>query len=111
MSNHALLQLVYSEHRATNYGLSYPIQGDSDSRLSYLGFDIPLTLEPFLFVPSVRLFVSLGVANSTIGIPRLLPLYAGYAAGLSPIKSGFCIVSRFLVGRFSRLCFTVETPH
>ncbi len=70
----------------------------------------PLDHTPFLFVPSVRLFVPLGVAISTIGTPGLLPLFTEYAAGLSPMKSGVIVVSRFRIGRFSRLCFHRGNP-
>ena len=79
---------MFSEHRATNYGLSYPNSGGSAARLAYLGFDFPLTLSSFLFVPSVRLIVPLGVANLTTEFPRLLPILRFDSAGMISSEVG-----------------------
>lgn len=43
----------------------------------------------FFSFPQRDCYVPLGVANSTIGFPGLLPLFPKDAVGISPIKSGF----------------------
>ena len=66
----------------------------------------PLDPQP-VFIRSLRwLIVPLGVANSTTGFPRLLPLSDQYAAGIMlQWSQDFAVVSCSMFGCFSRLVF------
>jgi hypothetical protein len=89
VSNQALLQVIYSEHLRPITVCPTRTEGIPLLGKAYLGFDLPLTFNSFLFVPSVRLLVPLGGANSTIGFPDSYRYSLDVRRELNPMKSGF----------------------
>ena len=88
MSNHALFQVIYSEHLRPITVCPTRIKGILLLVQPTTGFDLPLTFNSFFFVPSIRLLVPLGGANSTTRFPRLLPLMKRFTAGINSSEVG-----------------------
>jgi hypothetical protein len=82
VSNHALLQFVYSEHLRPITVCPTRIEGIPLLVQPTYGVRPPLDLQS-VFIRSLGwLIVPLGVANSTIGIPGLLPLLVWKCDGI-----------------------------